>query len=74
MRTRHTGTKNYDRSFKVDGMRMRYVTINTCMSRTSSLTPKKRVLLSLTLPGAVVQPLALEPVALEAAAADTSNV
>jgi hypothetical protein len=74
MRTRHTGTKNYDRSFKVDGMRMRYVSINTCMSRTSSLTPQKRVLLSLTLPGAVVQPLALEPVALEAAAADTSNV
>jgi hypothetical protein len=33
------------------------------------MTHKKRVLLSLTLPGAVVQPLALEPTA-----ADTSNV
>jgi hypothetical protein len=74
MRTRHTLTKNYDRSFKVDGMRMRYVPIDTCMSRTSSMTHKKRVLLSLTSPGAVVQPLALEPVALEPAAADTSNV
>jgi hypothetical protein len=42
--------------------------------RTSSMTHKKRVLLSLTLPGAVVQPLALEPVALEPTAADTSNV
>jgi hypothetical protein len=38
------------------------------------MTHKKRVLLSLTLPGAVVQPLALEPVALEPTAADTSNV
>jgi hypothetical protein len=74
MRTRHTGTKNYDRSFKVDGMRMRNVSIDTCMSRTSSMTHKKHVLLSLILPGAVVQPLALEPVALEPAAADTSNV
>jgi hypothetical protein len=79
MRTRHTVTKNYDRSFKVDGMCMRYVPIDTCMSRTSSMTHKKRVLLSLTSPGAVVQPLALEPVALEPAAlepaaADTSNV
>ena len=55
-------------------MRMRYVSIDTCISRTSSMTHKKRVLLSLTSPGAVVQPLALEPVALEAAAADTSNV
>jgi hypothetical protein len=66
MRTRHTGTKNYDRSFKVDGMRMRYVSIDTCMSRTSSMTHKKPVLLTLS---TVVQPLALEP-----AAADTSNV
>jgi hypothetical protein len=53
------------------------------------MTHKKRVFLSLTSPGAVVQPLALEPVALETAAlepvaletaaleptaADTSNV
>jgi hypothetical protein len=37
--------------------------------RTSSMTHKKRVLLSLTSTGAVVQPLALEPMA-----ADTSNV
>jgi hypothetical protein len=42
------------------------------------MTHQKRVLLSLTLPGAVVQPFALEPVALEPAAleptaADTSN-
>ena len=42
--------------------------------RMSSMTHKKRVFLSLTSPGAVVQPLALEPVALETAAADTSNV
>jgi hypothetical protein len=44
------------------------------------MTHKKRVLLSLTLPGAVVQPLALETaalepvVALEPTAANTSNV
>jgi hypothetical protein len=66
-------------------MRMRYVSIDTCISRTSSMTHKKRVLLSLTSPGAVVQPgwllepvalelAALEPVALEPTAADTSNV
>jgi hypothetical protein len=69
MRTRHTGTKYYDTSFKVEGMRMRYVSIDTCMSRMSSMTHTKRVRLSLTSPGAVVLPLALEP-----AAADTSNV
>jgi hypothetical protein len=48
------------------------------------MTHQKRVLMSLTLPGAVVQPLALEsvafetaalePVALEPTAANTSNV
>ncbi len=43
------------------------------------MTHTKRVFLSLTSPGAVVQPLALEttalePMALETTAADTSNV
>ena len=42
--------------------------------RTSSMIHRKRVYMRLTSPGAGVQPLALEPMALETPAADTSSV